>query len=149
MGHLVQDGAIHPERHSRTMRLPSIPERTIKFQRVEIQPGEEPLPTSECWGGSCPSTGFMLNTSLLRFHSSLIPFTVHGLFILVVSIAASVAPHPSSSPFCHVPPNPVQPDLSFPFCPVQFLQNGSLTPGACSACRLGGEDRQPWEDLLH
>lgn len=34
------------ERHGRTMRLPSIPERTIKFQRVEIQPGEEPLPIS-------------------------------------------------------------------------------------------------------
>ncbi|KAK8742042.1 hypothetical protein OTU49_002073, partial [Cherax quadricarinatus] len=40
-----QDFGGHTERHSRTMRLPSIPERTIKFQRVEIQPGEEPLPT--------------------------------------------------------------------------------------------------------
>ncbi|KAB7502377.1 E3 ubiquitin-protein ligase HECW2 [Armadillidium nasatum] len=29
------------ERHSRTTRLPSIPERTIKFQRVEIQPDWE------------------------------------------------------------------------------------------------------------
>ncbi|XP_069999531.1 uncharacterized protein [Penaeus vannamei] len=50
-----QDGAIHPERHSRTMRLPSIPERTIKFQRVEIQPGEEPLPTN--WEARIDSHG--------------------------------------------------------------------------------------------
>ncbi|XP_050724591.1 E3 ubiquitin-protein ligase HECW2-like isoform X3 [Eriocheir sinensis] len=43
------------ERHGRTMRLPSIPERTIKFQRVEIQPGEEPLPIN--WEARIDSHG--------------------------------------------------------------------------------------------
>ncbi|XP_045618685.2 LOW QUALITY PROTEIN: uncharacterized protein [Procambarus clarkii] len=50
-----QDVGGHTERHSRTMRLPSIPERTIKFQRVEIQPGEEPLPTN--WEARIDSHG--------------------------------------------------------------------------------------------
>ncbi|KAK8377549.1 hypothetical protein O3P69_013884 [Scylla paramamosain] len=43
------------ERHGRTMRLPSIPERTIKFQRVETQPGEEPLPVN--WEARIDSHG--------------------------------------------------------------------------------------------
>ncbi|KAK4328466.1 hypothetical protein Pmani_001142 [Petrolisthes manimaculis] len=43
------------ERHGRTMRLPSIPERTIKFQRVEVQPGEEPLPLN--WEARIDSHG--------------------------------------------------------------------------------------------
>lgn len=30
--------------HTHTTRLPSIPERTMKFQRVDLPPGEEPLP---------------------------------------------------------------------------------------------------------
>ncbi|KAI5745050.1 hypothetical protein M8J76_007751 [Diaphorina citri] len=33
-----------PVRHITTTRLPSIPERTSKSQRIEIPPGEEPLP---------------------------------------------------------------------------------------------------------
>ncbi|XP_066942089.1 uncharacterized protein [Macrobrachium rosenbergii] len=45
----------HLDRHSRTMRLPSIPERTVKFQRVEIQPGEEPLPIN--WEARIDSHG--------------------------------------------------------------------------------------------
>ncbi|KAK7070357.1 hypothetical protein SK128_005789 [Halocaridina rubra] len=48
---LDQEQNGHIDRHSRTMRLPSIPERTVKFQRVEIQPGEEPLPTSKLFSG--------------------------------------------------------------------------------------------------
>ncbi|CAL4102284.1 unnamed protein product, partial [Meganyctiphanes norvegica] len=45
----------HSERHSRSMRLPSIPERSIKFQRVEAQPGEEPLPKN--WEARIDSHG--------------------------------------------------------------------------------------------
>lgn len=36
--------SIQPPHHHPTTRLPSIPERSAKFQRVELSPGEEPLP---------------------------------------------------------------------------------------------------------
>lgn len=149
LDHLVQDGAIHPERHSRTMRLPSIPERTIKFQRVEIQPGEEPLPTSECQGVvhvpvvSCLAPFSYASVPVSSYSPSMVwPFSP-------LSIAFSERPISLPALTASAPPNPIPPDLCVQLCPVEFLQKGSLTPGASSACRLGGEDRQPREDLLH